>query len=80
GTALSLVLSTLLTYFFGLPASKESPSANPGIAPETAEIVILSPLQGKVIDIAEIRDPTFASGLLGNGVGIIPTSGKVIAP
>ena len=80
GTALSLVLSTLLTYFFGLPASKESPSANPGIAPETAEIFILSPLQGKVIDIAEIRDPTFASGLLGNGVGIIPTSGKVIAP
>jgi PTS system beta-glucosides-specific IIC component len=80
GTAVSLVLSTLLTYFFGLPALKESPSANPGIAPETAEIVILSPLQGKVIDIADIRDPTFASGLLGNGVGIIPTSGKVIAP
>lgn len=42
--------------------------------------VLLSPLAGKVIPLSEVGDPTFASGSLGEGVAIIPTGSKVVAP
>ena len=41
---------------------------------------IYAPLAGQVVAITEVPDPTFAEGLLGNGVAIIPTDGKVCSP
>ena len=41
---------------------------------------IYAPLTGKVVPISEVPDPTFAEGMLGNGIAIIPTDGKVYAP
>lgn len=42
--------------------------------------VLLSPLAGKVIPLSDVKDPTFASGSLGDGVAIEPTGSKVVAP
>ena len=42
--------------------------------------VIYAPLSGNVIAIEQIPDDTFASGVLGNGVGIEPEIGEVVAP
>ena len=39
-----------------------------------------APLVGQVVPVSEVPDPTFAEGMLGNGVAIIPTDGKVYAP
>ena len=41
---------------------------------------LYAPLNGKVVPITEVPDPTFAEGLLGDGVAIIPTDGKVYSP
>ncbi len=41
---------------------------------------IFAPTPGKVIPYTEIPDPTFASGALGEGVGIQPDKGVVYAP
>ena len=41
---------------------------------------LYAPVQGKAVSITEVPDPTFAEGLLGNGVAIIPTDGKVLSP
>ena len=41
---------------------------------------IYAPIAGKAVAITEVPDPTFAEGMLGNGVAIIPTDGKVYAP
>ena len=41
---------------------------------------IYAPLAGQVVAITEVPDPTFAEGLLGNGVAIIPADGKVCSP
>ena len=38
------------------------------------------PTKGKVIPYTEIKDPTFASGMMGQGVGIEPDEGVVYAP
>ncbi len=42
--------------------------------------VIGQPTNGKIIPYTEISDETFASGVLGQGVGIIPDEGVVYAP
>lgn len=41
---------------------------------------IIAPITGKVISLSECPDQTFASGLLGKGVAIIPDNGKVYSP
>ena len=41
---------------------------------------IYAPVAGKAVPITEVPDPTFAEGMLGNGIAIIPTDGKVYAP
>ena len=42
--------------------------------------IVYSPIEGTVIPMAEIKDETFASGVLGQGVGIVPAKGEVVAP
>ena len=41
---------------------------------------LYAPLSGRAVPITEVPDPTFSEGLLGNGIAIIPTDGKVYSP
>ena len=41
---------------------------------------LYAPMNGKAVPITEVPDPTFAECLLGNGIAIIPTDGKVCSP
>ena len=41
---------------------------------------IYAPMAGKAVPITEVPDPTFAEGMLGNGIAIEPADGKVCAP
>ena len=50
------------------------------ILEETNADTIYAPLAGNVIALEQIPDDTFASGVLGNGVGIEPATGEVFAP
>ncbi len=47
---------------------------------KTKEILICSPLTGKVLDLTEIEDAAFSSGVLGKGVAIEPTVGVAVSP
>ena len=47
---------------------------------ETKDNTIYAPVKGNVIPYDQIPDPTFASGVLGKGVGIEPAVGEVVAP
>jgi PTS system beta-glucosides-specific IIC component len=42
--------------------------------------VILAPLEGKVVPLSEVSDPTFSQEILGKGVAIIPSKGRIVAP
>lgn len=41
---------------------------------------LYAPMVGKAVPITEVPDPTFAEGMLGNGIAIQPAEGKVYAP
>ena len=62
-------------------APEEAPAAAPVEAAEAAvEKKLYSPMKGNAMPVSEIPDPVFASGALGDGVGIEPTIGRVYAP
>ena len=43
-------------------------------------IIVKSPFEGTVKDLAEVNDNVFAEGLMGKGIAIEPKVGKVVAP
>lgn len=61
------------------PAEKEDHAPESAVS-ETTEKSLFAPLKGNVIPRADIPDETFASGVLGDGVGIEPEVGEVVAP
>ncbi|MEN4713034.1 PTS beta-glucoside transporter subunit IIABC [Pantoea agglomerans] len=77
GTLLALILGCGMTLVAGMPRNTAPDAALP-VTP--GEDDILSPMTGTVLGLGQIPDPTFASGLLGQGVAIIPSDNKVIAP
>lgn len=42
--------------------------------------VIGSPLNGNLVALGEVPDQVFSSGMLGFGVAILPSEGKLVAP
>lgn len=44
------------------------------------ELSVYSPIPGSVIPLSQIPDEAFSSGVMGQGVGIQPSDGKVYAP
>ncbi|MBR3473677.1 MAG: PTS glucose transporter subunit IIA [Oscillospiraceae bacterium] len=69
------------------PAKKEAPAPVEELPAEPMPSVIrcaageiLQPCKGQVIDREQIPDETFAAGILGEGIGVVPEDGIVIAP
>lgn len=44
------------------------------------ELEVKAPIAGKVIPLSEVPDPAFAEKMLGDGLAIIPESGRVVSP
>lgn len=44
------------------------------------EIIIKSPLKGKVVPLSEVNDDVFSNEILGKGIAIIPEEGVVVSP
>jgi len=42
--------------------------------------MVKAPLKGEVIELSKVKDETFASGMMGKGVAIKPTEGKLVSP
>lgn len=85
--AVVLVLSFVLSFILtpaqpeaeepAAPVMESAPAAAPQIE---GKMVIDAPIRGQVIPLTEVKDQTFASGVLGEGYAIVPSEGKVYAP
>ena len=42
--------------------------------------VILAPMTGTAVAITDVPDPIFTEKILGDGIAIIPTDGKIVSP
>ena len=89
GSIISFVVATIVTYLFGIPKNKDVADGNqvPSSSEKKAEeikqrntITISSPMTGKLVELKEVNDATFASGLMGKGVAIVPSVGEAVAP
>ncbi len=93
--AVSIGVSFVLTWLFGYKDEETQAAPGDEGTPEKAapenegaesaetektEMSIYAPVQGNVISRESIPDETFASGVLGDGVGIEPEIGEVVAP
>ncbi|MEG0386713.1 MAG: PTS glucose transporter subunit IIA, partial [Niameybacter sp.] len=43
-------------------------------------IEIISPMTGEAIDLSQVPDPVFSEKMVGDGIAIIPTENRVVAP
>ncbi|MEN1990729.1 beta-glucoside-specific PTS transporter subunit IIABC [Paenibacillus hubeiensis] len=92
GIVVSFIVSAVLTYIMGFKdpveeeaakgeaANKSASSAQASTLTAAADQLVLSPIQGTIVDLAEVPDPAFSSGAMGQGVAIEPSVGKVVAP
>ena len=62
------------------PAAEAAPAPRAEEAPAAQAITVKAPLSGKILPIEEVPDEVFSQGILGEGVGIDPTSNTVVAP
>lgn len=65
------------------PAPAAAPAAAPApsfSAEALADLSVASPLAGAVVPLEQVKDESFAKGMLGPGIGIEPTDGLVVAP
>jgi PTS system beta-glucosides-specific IIC component len=44
------------------------------------KIMITSPIEGEVLPLAKVKDPVFRDKIIGDGVAILPSKGRVVAP
>ncbi|WP_369309623.1 PTS beta-glucoside transporter subunit IIABC [Providencia rettgeri] len=80
GTSVSFVFATVATYLFGIKKDNLAPAPQVDSKPDSMPNDILAPLSGAAIPLSDTPDETFASGLLGQGIAIIPNKGEVYAP
>lgn len=91
GVGATIVVTVLLVQIIGCdekepePASGEHPSGKEVSTGETTETrsrieEIFCPLNGELKPLKEVNDPTFSGEILGKGVAVIPSEGKLYAP
>ena len=57
-----------------------SPEEDKNGAESVKEEVLGSPVNGNVVPLSEVSDPTFASEMLGTTVAVEPSDGRIVAP
>ena len=89
GTLATIVVTIALVQVVGCgesPGSGDAADAapsGPARAPapgEAGEVTVCSPLSGTVVPLSQVKDPTFAQGILGEGAAVQPREGKLYAP
>ena len=88
--AVSFALGFALTYMFGYEDEVEAtPSAKQAevvaekeeVAPATLQNeTLVTPIVGDVVALADVNDPVFSSGAMGQGIAVKPSQGVVYAP
>lgn len=85
GAIAATVLGFILAFIFCKEDAESSDASEKAKAENHEKIsvkkeIITSPLTGKIIPLAEVKDAAFSSGILGKGIAVLPELGRVTAP
>ncbi|MDK6291635.1 MULTISPECIES: sucrose-specific PTS transporter subunit IIBC [Aerococcus] len=96
GVAISFISAFLLTFFYGKHSNKEAEkseaaalqaeevaTSKPSQADRSgleADIVLPAVASGQVKALKEVDDPVFSQEMMGKGIAILPSDGKVYSP
>mgnify|MGYP001016227869 FL=1 len=80
GTGVAIAIAFVLTMVLGFEDIEEENPAEELIPAAPGANELAAPVSGAIVPLAEVKDKVFASGALGNGIGIVPSNGKVYAP
>ncbi|MFL0377709.1 beta-glucoside-specific PTS transporter subunit IIABC [Paenibacillus amylolyticus] len=61
-------------------ATEVTPASVSSQTSTSSDMLIVSPMTGEIKPISEVDDQAFAQELMGKGIAILPTDGKVYAP
>ena len=88
--AVSFALGFALTYMFGYEDEKEEEASvkSSEVSEEVVSVAsaplqtetIQTPIVGEVVALADVNDPVFSSGAMGQGIAVKPSQGVVYAP
>ena len=89
--AVSFVLGFALTYMFGYEDEKEvateveterlvQEETTGNIPAALQNETLVTPIVGDVVALADVNDPVFSSGAMGQGIAVKPSQGVVYAP
>ncbi|MDG4975086.1 beta-glucoside-specific PTS transporter subunit IIABC [Lactococcus lactis] len=73
---ISFVISLITTLIF----YKENIVVEAVKSNDKVNLELFSPVKGKTIPLSEVKDEVFSSGMVGEGIAIIPNSGELLAP
>jgi PTS system beta-glucosides-specific IIC component len=77
---LGLLIAVIVPFTLTVVLGFKEPAAEGDAASASNDLEVLSPLDGTVIPLSEVKDAVFAGGALGKGVAIVPRTGALYAP
>lgn len=83
--AMAFLIAAVISFILYKNPEKAAAAPSGGAASSASvrtggKVVIASPVPGKVVPLESIPDDTFATGVLGRGIAVEPSEGKVYAP
>ena len=83
GTAVACVIAVILVQIVGFDDPVEIPEEDDSVNDAEAglsDLTVCSPMNGELVELSKVPDATFADGVLGQGVAILPSEGKLYSP
>lgn len=77
---ISFVATFALTLFLGFVDPVDEENKRLPVQQLKNKIIILSPMKGNIVPLDQVTDETFANEIIGKGIAINPTEGKVVSP
>lgn len=84
---IALVCSFVLTLLFGVPKEDNSKKVETKSAEVKQEVKklnkytsVFAPMSGKIVSLDQVNDDVFSKKIMGPGIAILPSDGKVYAP
>lgn len=82
-TTVVTVIATLVIGFEDIPTEEDTDDVDvpaPSAEKTSTSVTLSSPLKGTVLPLENVNDNTFAEGILGKGIVVIPSEGRLYAP